>query len=101
MKRILLLMVMIMAHVALFAHEPAIIPTPRHMSTCDGCFRMFQCLWHDFQALHAFQQVSYRASYASNRLAAARLEQPALHFQPGILPCAGAPEGYSGSPERL
>lgn len=40
MKRILLLMVMIMAHVALFAHEPAIIPTPRHMSTSDGCFRI-------------------------------------------------------------
>ena len=40
MKRILLLMVMIMAHVALFAHEPAIIPTPRHMSTSDGCYRI-------------------------------------------------------------
>jgi hypothetical protein len=40
MKRVLLLVVMIMAHVALFAHEPVIIPTPRHIVIRDGYFRI-------------------------------------------------------------
>ena len=42
MKRILLLMAMIMAYAALYAHEPVIIPTPRHVVMSDGCYRISQ-----------------------------------------------------------
>ena len=38
MKRILTLIVMVMAHVAAFAHEPIIIPTPKNIVLGEGSF---------------------------------------------------------------
>ena len=40
MKRILLLVAMIVAHVALYAHEPIVIPTPRHLEAMGGYCRI-------------------------------------------------------------